>query len=118
MMYIFLVILGVLLGSFYNVLIYRLPGDMDLKGERSICPKCKTVLAPRDLIPVFSWLMLKGRCRYCEVKISIQYPLVEIASALFALIAYYKYGMGLEMALLYIFMSASLIIALTDLEHK
>jgi len=115
---ILLFILGLVLGSFYNVLIYRLPGDMDLKGERSMCPKCKTVLSALDLIPVLSWIMLKGRCRYCKTKISVQYPLVELTSAVFALIAYYRFGLTLEGLLLYIFSSACLIIALTDLRTQ
>ncbi len=111
-------VLGLVIGSFLNVLIYRLPGDMELKGERSMCPKCKTVLSPLDLIPVISWLMLKGRCRYCNEKISIQYPIVELSSGILILIAYYRYGLSLEALLLYIFSSACLIIALTDLRTQ
>jgi len=115
---IILFIFGLLLGSFFNVLIYRLPGDMELKGERSMCPECKTVLSPLDLVPVISWLMLKGRCRYCNEKISIQYPLVELSSGILILLSYYRYGISLEALLLYVFSSACLIIALTDLRTQ
>lgn len=115
---ILLFIFGLVLGSFCNVLIYRLPGDMDLTGERSMCPKCKTVLSASDLVPVFSWIVLKGRCRYCKTRISIQYPLVELASGVLILIAYYRFGITLEGLLLYIFSSACLIIALTDLRTQ
>lgn len=109
-----LFILGLMLGSFYNVLIYRLPGDMDLKGERSMCPKCKTVLSVVDLIPVISWITLGGRCRYCKEKISIQYPLVELVSGCLILLAYYQRGQSLEAVLQYVFSSACLVVALTD----
>jgi len=112
------IIAGLLLGSHMNVLIIRLPGDSGLKGERSMCPKCKTVLLPLDLIPVLSYVMLRGRCRYCKQAISIQYPVVELASAAFMLIAYLKYGLGLEMAIHYLFMAACLIIALTDIRTQ
>lgn len=107
-----------LFGSYMNVLIYRLPGDMDLSGSRSVCPKCKTVLSPLDLIPVISWIFLGGRCRYCKTRISIQYPLVELTSAIMGVVAYYRYGLSLEALLHYLFMSMCLIIALTDLRAQ
>jgi leader peptidase (prepilin peptidase)/N-methyltransferase len=113
-----ILILGLILGSYFNVLIYRLPGDLALGGERSMCPKCGTILKPLDLIPVLSWIMLRARCRYCNERISFQYPLVELTSALFVMLAYYRYGIGLEMALQYIFMSSALIIALIDIRTQ
>ena len=118
LIYFLVISVGLVLGSFYNVLVYRLPGDMDLKGERSMCPQCKTVLTLLDLIPLVSWLSLGGKCRYCKAQISIQYPIVEATSALFALFAYYRYGFGLEAVLNYVFMSACLIIALTDIRAR
>lgn len=113
-----IVIFGLVFGSFINVLIYRLPGDMDLSGSRSVCPQCKAVLTHMDLIPVFSWLLLGGKCRYCKTKISIQYPLVELASAIMGVVAYKTYGLSLEALLHYLFMSMCLIIALTDLRTQ
>ena len=87
-----LIVLGLCLGSFVNALVYRLhwqetnakkSKNSILKG-RSICPNCDHKLAAADLIPLFSWVFLKGRCRYCQKPISVQYPLVETAtSALF-----------------------------------
>ena len=73
---------GLLIGSFLNCLIYRLEeGRSFLKG-RSFCPRCKHELQWQDLIPIFSFLILRGKCRYCSQKISLQYPLVELATGL------------------------------------
>lgn len=75
-------ILGIILGSFINALVWRLKHHKNWKTERSICPNCKKVLTPKDLIPVVSWVLLKGRCRYCKKPISKQYPLVELLTGL------------------------------------
>ena len=73
-------ITGLIIGSFLNCVIYRLEtGGNFLKG-RSFCPNCKHILEWRDLIPVFSFFLLKGKCRYCSQKISLQYPIVELAA--------------------------------------
>ncbi|HXK32331.1 MAG TPA: prepilin peptidase, partial [Candidatus Paceibacterota bacterium] len=74
----FIFVFGLVIGSFLNCLIYRLEtGGNFLKG-RSFCPHCKHILSWQDLIPVFSFLFLKRKCRYCEKPISSQYPLVEL----------------------------------------
>lgn len=78
-------ILGLCIGSFLNCVIYRLEQKKSLKG-RSFCPHCKHTLGWLDLTPVFSFLFLRGKCRYCHKKISIQYPLVEIATGLIFLL--------------------------------
>jgi len=89
--YFFVFLFGLAVGSFLNCLIYRLKtGESFLKG-RSYCPHCKQVLNWPDLIPVLSFLILKGKCRYCSQKISLQYPLVELATGiLFVLIINYQ----------------------------
>lgn len=85
-------IFGLLVGSFLNCVIYRLEeGKSFLKG-RSFCPKCKHTLIWRDLVPVFSFAALLGKCRYCKTKISWQYPLVELATALLFLTSYNLVG--------------------------
>lgn len=85
-------ILGLLLGSFANVVIYRLPEGLSVVSPRSRCPGCKSAIAWFDNIPVFSWVTLGGKCRSCKTKIHWRYPLVEIImGALFAAIAY-KFG--------------------------
>ncbi len=75
-------IFGLIIGSFLNCVIYRLENKKSFLWGRSFCPKCKKTLVWYDLIPVFSYLMLAGKCRYCKKEISIQYPIVELATGL------------------------------------
>jgi len=83
-------LLGLLIGSFLNVVIYRVPAGESVVSPRSRCPRCGTELAARDNIPVLSWLFLRGRCRTCSEPISARYPLVEAGCAvLFALVAWH-----------------------------
>ena len=93
MIYIFLTALGLALGSFINAFVWRLYKQSKLKGVkdkqkysivqgRSMCPNCKHLLSARDLVPIFSWVILSGKCRYCKKPISIQYPMIEALTAL------------------------------------
>lgn len=75
-------VLGLVVGSFLNVVIHRVPNNQSVVAPRSSCPSCGTELANRDNIPVVSWLVLRGRCRTCGTAISKQYPLVELATGL------------------------------------
>ena len=75
-------LLGLLVGSFANVVIYRIPAGLSMVSPPSACPGCNTPIAPRDNIPIVSWLLLRGRCRHCKAPISPQYPLVEAITAL------------------------------------
>lgn len=93
-MSIFIFGLGAIIGSFLNVLVYRLPRDENVVSGRSRCPSCKKNLAWLDLIPIFSFLFLRGKCRYCRKPIHWQYPLVELSSGLLFLGAYWRWGMG------------------------
>ncbi|ROR80012.1 leader peptidase (prepilin peptidase) / N-methyltransferase [Plantibacter flavus] len=78
---------GLLVGSFLNVVIYRVPAGLSLVRPRSACPECGTQLRAMENLPVLSWLMLRGRCRHCHTRISAIYPLVEVGTALsFALV--------------------------------
>ena len=87
-LYVVLAVFGLVIGSFLNVVIYRIPKKEGLVFPASHCGNCGHKLSPPDLIPVFSWIFLKGRCRYCKEKISIQYPFVELLTAgLFVLTA-------------------------------
>lgn len=74
-------ILGLLVGSFVNVVAYRVPRGESVVRPRSRCPGCATEIAPRDNIPVVSWVVLRGRCRHCGQGISIRYPIVELVTA-------------------------------------
>lgn len=85
---IFIFILGLNIGSFLNCISYRLFKKQSFSKGRSYCPSCKHNLSFEDLIPLLSFLFLKGRCRYCKKSISLQYPLVEIATGLIFLLVY------------------------------
>lgn len=74
---------GILIGSFLNVVVYRLPQGMSLSRPASACPKCGSPIRPYDNIPVLSWLLLRGKCRNCRTGISARYPLVELGTAVF-----------------------------------
>ncbi|MDP3012721.1 MAG: prepilin peptidase [Candidatus Subteraquimicrobiales bacterium] len=80
--YIFIFLFGLIIGSFLNVVIFRLESGEQVVSGRSHCRRCNHVLAWYDLFPIFSFLVLGGRCRYCRKKLSLQYPLVEIATAI------------------------------------
>lgn len=81
-------IFGTVLGSFLNVLIYRLPIGMNFAKGSSICPQCRHELKWYDLFPLFSYIFLGGKCRYCKCKISAQYPIVESLNAIFYTLAF------------------------------
>lgn len=74
-------IFGLLIGSFLNVVVYRVPRHLSVVRPGSHCPSCQTTLSPKDNVPVISWLVLRGHCRYCGTAISPRYPLVESANA-------------------------------------
>lgn len=77
LLYIIIFLYGIVIGSFLNVLIYRLPKKENISTTRSHCMDCGHKLSWYDLVPLLSWLMLRGKCRYCKKKISVQYPLIE-----------------------------------------
>lgn len=89
----FLFILGLLLGSFANVVIHRLPKGESVVRPRSRCPKCGKLIAAYDNIPVLSWLLLRGKCRACQAPISIRYPLVELVTGVLFAAIFLKHGM-------------------------
>lgn len=106
--YIIFLLFGLVIGSFLNVIILRLPEEESILG-RSHCPKCKKQIAAYDLIPVLSYIFLWGHCRNCREKISLQYPLIELATA--AVFALFYFWLGLNyLLLLYLPMAAVLIV--------
>ncbi len=88
MVFIVLVFLGLCFGSFINAYVWRIHNKKNWIKERSVCVNCGHELAAKDLVPVFSWLLLKGKCRYCGKPISRQYPLVEALTALLFVFSY------------------------------
>lgn len=87
-MYILIFAMGTIFGSFFTLAIYRIPLKKDITHERSFCPNCNHKLEFLDLIPILSYIFLKGKCRYCGNKIRIRYLLLEVLSGLVFLIAY------------------------------
>jgi prepilin signal peptidase PulO-like enzyme (type II secretory pathway) len=118
LIYFFVFILGLVVGSFLNCVIYRLEtGESFLKG-RSYCPHCKHILSWKDLIPIFSFLILKGKCRYCGKKISFQYPLVEFFTGiLFVLFLIYGGRTFIDLIFDWILACFLIIIFVYDLKH-
>jgi len=111
------VLVGLCVGSFLNVCILRLPRDQSLVHPRSTCPSCKQPIAWRDNIPVFSWLWLRGKCRWCHKPISMQYPLIEALVGILWGVSVLAYGPTLRALAAALFGSILLGIAITDARH-
>ena len=90
--YIYSLIFGLIIGSFLNVCIYRIPANVSLLWPPSTCPKCKTRIKFYDNIPVLSYLILRGKCRHCKEPISAQYPLIELLTGLITLLVVWVLG--------------------------
>lgn len=110
-------VIGAAVGSFLNVCIYRWPAEQSVISPPSRCPACETQLRWRDNVPILGWLLLRGRCRYCGVGISAQYPLVELATALIWMAAVARFGVELEALRSALFLTILLGIAMTDAQH-
>ena len=114
LIYTCLFILGTVFGSFYNVLIYRLPRNISIIYPSSHCPNCKAPIKWYDNIPIISYILLKGKCRNCGERISPRYPIVEFLSGAFAVISYYKWGASLDALIYYFFFSNLLVMSVID----
>jgi leader peptidase (prepilin peptidase) / N-methyltransferase len=112
----FVLVLGASVGSFLNVVVYRLPAGLSLLHPPSRCPRCLTPLRPYENVPVLGWLWLKGRCAHCHAPISARYPLIEAATALLFLGTYWIFGGSLHTVGLWVFFSLLLVLALIDLD--
>ncbi|MCI9069815.1 A24 family peptidase [Clostridium sp.] len=118
-MYIALIILmGLLIGSFLNVCIYRIARGESISFPPSHCTNCGYNLKPKDLIPVLSYIFLGGKCRSCKEKISIQYPIVEILNAFLYVMVYIKYGFTLNLFKFCLLSSLLIVIAFIDFKTK
>ena len=111
-------LLGLIVGSFSNVCIYRIPRNESVVYPASHCPKCRTTIRPFDNIPVLSYILLRGRCRHCKSKISIRYPVVEFLTGLIYLTIYLIYGLSIQTLIYVILSSALIIITFIDLNEQ
>ncbi len=114
----FVFLFGLLIGSFANVCIHRLPKKESVSFPGSHCTACKTPIRAYDNIPVLSYLILGGKCRACGQKFSIIYPLIEIAVALLIVAVYVRFGISWEFLIYTVVCSALVIITAIDYEHK
>src|SRR5437667_652380 len=112
------VVFGVVIGSFLNVVIRRLPEGNSIIRPRSHCPNCKRLIRSYDNVPILSYFLLGGRCRHCNRKISIRYPLVEALSGIVGLLMYDKFGLGIEWVIFFSFSAALIALAFIDLDHR
>jgi len=111
-------ILGLCLGSFANVLIYRIPRNLSIFKPRSFCPKCKNPIKWYHNIPVISFILLFGKCKYCGSKISIQYPVVETLTAILLTCLWAKSKDKTFFVIYSVFVFYLIVISFIDLEHK
>ena len=113
-------IIGLAIGSFLNVCIYRIPRErLSINSpRRSICPKCETQIKAYDNIPVLSYILLRGRCRHCDAKISITYPLVELTTGGLFLLMFYRFGMTLDLHLLHACIFVALLVPIAWIDAR
>lgn len=114
----FVFLFGAIVGSFLNVCIYRIPSEKSIVSPPSHCPSCGERVRPYDNIPLLSWLLLGGKCRFCRARISVRYPLVELLTALLTLFLFREYGFSADFAALFLFSAALVVITFIDLDHQ
>jgi leader peptidase (prepilin peptidase) / N-methyltransferase len=110
--------LGAVMGSFYNVCIYRLPLGKSIIAPPSECPVCHHRLQFFDMLPIINIIYLKRSCRYCHASISLRYPLVETITAFVFLGAYLRFGLSLELPFYLCFLSLLILISMIDIDHR
>lgn len=110
-------LLGAAIGSFLNVVIYRVPRGESIVLPNSKCPQCKSAIRPYDNIPIISWLVLAGKCRSCGSPISIRYPAVELLNAFIWLVVYIFAGFNFVLPILLVFASVMVALIFIDAEH-
>lgn len=116
--FILIMIIGLCIGSFLNVCIYRIARDESIVFPASHCTTCGYELRILDLIPLISYIALRGRCRNCKEKISMRYPIVEFTNSLLYGLAYLQYGLSIDLIKVCIFISLLLVIALIDYDTQ
>lgn len=114
LLYVIVFIYGLIIGSFLNVLIYRIPKKENFITTRSHCMNCGYALQWYDLVPLFSYLFLRGRCRKCKEKISIQYPLIELLNAILYLFLFWNKGVNIQSVLFCLMTSALIVLSVID----
>lgn len=114
--YILVFLMGAAIFSFLNVVIYRVPKKMDFVRGRSACPDCGHQLGALDMIPVFGWIFLGGKCRYCKEKISPRYTLVELLGGILAVGSAAIYGWSLQAVVVFAFFAVLTVVTFVDID--
>ncbi len=115
---IYVFVFGLMVGSFVNVCIYRLPKDYSVVTPRSACTRCGSRIAWYDNVPVLSFLWLRGRCRSCGIPFGFIYPLIELLVGGTALYVYWKLGLSLLSAYAFVLAVSLIIVSVIDLQHR
>ena len=115
---ILIAIIGLCIGSFLNVCIYRIPREESISFPPSHCTNCNHKLQWYELIPVFSYIFLKGKCKNCKEKISLQYPLIELTNAILYVLVFLKYQYSLDTIKFMVLVSFLIVIGVIDLKTK
>lgn len=113
-----IILLGMAWGSFLNVVIYRLPRDMSLLRPRSSCPRCGQKIKFYENIPVFSYIILRGKCRYCKARIPVSYFLVEVLTPASFILVYSYYNLSIHFFAACLFASAMIALGFIDFYHQ
>ncbi len=111
-------VLGLVVGSFLNVVIWRVPRGESVVRPPSHCPRCNRPISPRDNVPVLSWLILRGRCRHCGEPISARYPLVELATGVLFVAFAFRFGPHAELPAYLYFGAVGIALAMIDFDCK
>ena len=114
----FVLVFALVVGSFLNVCIIRLPQNLSISVPRSHCPKCKNFIPWYDNIPILSYVLLGGRCRHCKKKIALRYPLIEALNGLMGVLLYLQFGIGFEWFIFLCFCSALVVLAMIDIDYR
>lgn len=109
---------GLIVGSFLNVVIHRVPRNESIVRPRSRCPGCHAEISPRDNIPVLSWVLLRGKCRNCDEAIASRYPATELATAVLFALGALRFGLTVELAAFVVLFCALVVVTAIDLEHR
>jgi len=115
---IFVFVIGAAIGSFLNVCIYRIPAEESIVRPASRCPSCGHPIRFYDNIPIFSFLLLRAKCRDCGAKISWRYPLIEGITGLMAYLLFLKFGISLNFLVYFIFTAVLIVITFIDIDHQ
>jgi leader peptidase (prepilin peptidase)/N-methyltransferase len=111
-------VLGAVVGSFLNVCIYRIPAGGSVVFPASHCPSCSTPLRCYHNIPIVSFILLRGRCSFCSVKISCRYPLIELLNGALFVLIYYYFSLTLASSVFFLFVSSLVVVTFIDLDHQ